>query len=88
MSTNGGATWTLRALPAGGSPVTSVAFSDAHHGWAVGPADTIDVTTNGGVTWTRTTPAGVTAAFDAIAAATSAPLVCVLTRRRSSPRRA
>ncbi len=79
VSTNGGATWTLRALPAGGSPVTSVAFSDAHHGWAVGPADTIDVTTNGGVTWTRTTPAGVTAAFDAIAAATSAPLVCVLT---------
>ena len=76
LSTNGGATWTLRALPAGGSPVRSVVFSDAHHGWAVGPADTIDVTTNGGVTWKAVTQTG---AFDAIAAATSVPLVCALT---------
>ncbi len=54
----------------------SVVFSDAHHGWAMGPANTIDVTTNGGVTWKAVTQTG---AFDAIAAATSAPLVCVLT---------
>ena len=59
----------------GGAPVQAVAFSDANHGWAVGPADTIDVTSNGGTTWQAV---NVTGNFDAIAAATSARLVCAL----------
>lgn len=74
VSIDGGATWTQRALP-GGAPVQAVAFSDANHGWAVGPADTIDVTSNGGTTWQAV---NVTGNFDAIAAATSARLVCAL----------
>jgi hypothetical protein len=76
VSTNGGATWTRRALPGGAQKaVRAVAFSDALHGWAVGAAGQIDVTTNGGVTWKATPEIGT---FTAVAAATSAPLVCVL----------
>jgi len=77
VSTNGGASWTLRSLPAGGSPVTAVAFSDAHHGWALDTTDgVIDETTDGGVTWTADPQTGT---FAALAAASAAPLVCVLT---------
>ncbi len=60
-----------RAAP----PVTDVAFSDATHGWAIGPADVVDETTNGGATWTKSAQTG---AFDAIAAAAGASLVCAL----------
>jgi len=76
VSTNGGATWTLRSLP-GGLAVRAVAFSDARHGWAVGPAATIDLTTDGGVTWKRASPAPV-GTFAAVAAARSAQLVCAI----------
>lgn len=76
LSTDGGATWTLRPLPSGGSPVVAIAFSDALHGWAVGPAGTIDVTSNGGVTWKR---AVVNGTFAAVAAARSgSPLICAI----------
>jgi hypothetical protein len=41
------------------SGLTGVSFSDASHGWAVGAAGTILVTTNGGDTWaSQTAPAG------------------------------
>jgi hypothetical protein len=74
VSTDGGAHWKLRSLPVGGYPATDVAFSDATHGWAVA-AGAIDETTDGGLTWTRSTATG---AFDAIAAATDDSLVCAL----------
>jgi len=76
VSTNGGATWTLRPLP-GGLAVRAVAFSDARHGWAVGPAATIDVTSDGGLTWKRAAPAPA-GTFAAVAAATSGQLVCAI----------
>jgi hypothetical protein len=59
--------------------VTEVAFSDATHGWALGPGDVIDETTDGGAIWTAVTQSAASDAFDAIAAATGAPLVCALT---------
>ncbi len=39
-------------------PVQAVAFSNASHGWAVGPTDQIDVTTDGGATWKSADGAG------------------------------
>jgi photosystem II stability/assembly factor-like uncharacterized protein len=76
VSTNGGATWTRRALPGGASQaVQAVAFSDASHGWAVGATGQIDFTTNGGATWQAAPQSGT---FTAVAAATTAQLVCAL----------
>jgi photosystem II stability/assembly factor-like uncharacterized protein len=75
VSTDGGATWAHRSLP--DAPVTSVAFSDATHGWAVGPPDHFDATTDGGATWQAVTmPSGDTDTLEAIAADPS--VVCAL----------
>ena len=57
-TTNGGATWTSRTLPAGVVPV-SIAFGDATHGWLVGvtydasynETGYIYGTNDGGATW-------------------------------------
>jgi hypothetical protein len=75
ISTDGGAHWKLRTVPAGESPVTDIAFSDATHGWAAGAADVIE-TTDGGATWQVVPQTGVS---DAVAAAPDASLVCALT---------
>ena len=49
-TTNGGATWNPQSA-SGVSGLTSVAFANASHGWAVGWGGTILATTDGGATW-------------------------------------
>ncbi|HEX8384899.1 MAG TPA: hypothetical protein VF576_01890, partial [Rubricoccaceae bacterium] len=50
-STDGGATWVQRDVPAGGfAPLNGVFFLDATHGWAFGNENVR--TTDGGATWT------------------------------------
>jgi photosystem II stability/assembly factor-like uncharacterized protein len=48
---DGGAHWTTQLAKAA-SPLTSVAFPDARHGWAVGGGGLILATADGGATWT------------------------------------
>jgi photosystem II stability/assembly factor-like uncharacterized protein len=59
VSSNGGATWTQQALPAG-TPVQAVAFNDANHSWAVGAGGIIIATSNGGTTWDVPQASGTT----------------------------
>jgi hypothetical protein len=79
ISTDGGATWAQRTLP--DWPVQSVAFSDSTHGYAVGPPNNFDETSDGGVTWQSVAslptlnPADT---FEAVATARSGALVSVL----------
>ena len=79
ISTDGGATWAQRTLP--DWPVQSVAFSDATHGYAVGPPNNLDETSDGGATW-QTIPSLPSMdpldTFEAVAAARSGTLVSVL----------
>ena len=82
MSTDGGATWVQRKLP--DWPVQSVAFSDATHGWAVGPPNNFDATTDGGATWQAVSSLPTlnpTDTFEAVAAARTGALVSVLGQR-------
>jgi photosystem II stability/assembly factor-like uncharacterized protein len=51
---DGGATWTEQ-YPAGGAELSAVSFSDPQNGWAVGFANQVLRTTNGGQTWTPQT---------------------------------
>jgi len=80
ISTDGGATWAQRTLP--DWPVRSVAFSDATHGYAVGPPNHFDETSDGGATW-QSVPSLPTLdpadTFEAVAA--SGALVTVLGRQ-------
>jgi photosystem II stability/assembly factor-like uncharacterized protein len=79
ISTDGGATWAQRKLP--DWPVQSVAFSDSTHGYAVGPPNYFDETSDGGATW-QSVPSLPTLNpadhFEAVAAAQSGALVSVL----------
>jgi photosystem II stability/assembly factor-like uncharacterized protein len=79
ISTDGGATWAQRTLP--DWPVQSVAFSDSAHGYAVGPPNNFDETSDGGSTW-QSVPSLPTLnpadTFQAVAAARSRALVSVL----------
>ena len=82
VSTDGGATWVQRKLPAW--PVQSVAFSDATHGWAVGPPNNFDATTDGGATWQAVSSLPTlnpTDTFEAVAASRTGALVSVLGQR-------
>lgn len=97
-STDAGATWRRRRLPAGGSPPLTVAAWDAANAWVIslGPGSTADTgaptdvihlvvhrTTDGGTTWTASTVPGNFAAHAPI-------LIFVDTRRGyliSSPER-
>ena len=57
VSTDGGATWTQRAPPAGTAPMRAVTFASTSDGWAVGADGTILLTSDGGATWSApTTP--------------------------------
>jgi photosystem II stability/assembly factor-like uncharacterized protein len=49
-TTDGGAHWRMQPSVTPG-PLSDVAFPDARHGWAVGPAGTIIATADGGRTW-------------------------------------
>jgi photosystem II stability/assembly factor-like uncharacterized protein len=79
ISTDGGVTWARRTLP--DWPVRSVAFSDSTHGYAVGPPNNFDETSDGGSTW-RSVPSlpslNPADTFEAVAAARSGALVSVL----------
>jgi photosystem II stability/assembly factor-like uncharacterized protein len=50
-SKDGGATWDAVAVPGNGSNLTSITFTDAQHGWAVGGNGLIIRTTDGGNSW-------------------------------------
>jgi photosystem II stability/assembly factor-like uncharacterized protein len=50
VSQDAGATWSAHNGP-GGQAFTTVAFSDASHGWAGGPAGFLMRTADGGATW-------------------------------------
>jgi photosystem II stability/assembly factor-like uncharacterized protein len=49
ITTNGGRSWTYRSLP----NVTSLYFTDAKTGWAVGRNSTLLKTTDGGMEWSK-----------------------------------
>ena len=68
-TTDGGATWTAQAAPAGlTAHLRAVAFPSATAGFAVGDDATILATTDGGATWTaQAAPAGLTAHLRAVA---------------------
>ena len=65
-TTDGGAVWTLQAVPApsGFGELSTIAFSNAHDGWAAGEVNNDPIlvaTTDGGAIWIgQTLPAGVT----------------------------
>jgi photosystem II stability/assembly factor-like uncharacterized protein len=73
-TTNGGTTWTRvgqKLWPLfWGANLTDVVFSDATHGWAVGPngvGDTYVIhTTDGGATWTKQLIPNYVASLDAL----------------------
>lgn len=50
-SVDGGSTWSAVDLPGNGSPLTSLSFPDARHGWAVGGDGLIVRTKDGGASW-------------------------------------
>jgi hypothetical protein len=60
---DGGGTWTEQ-YPGGGAELSAVSFSDFQNGWAVGFANVVLHTDNGGQTWTpQTIPAPPLTAF-------------------------
>lgn len=64
LTTDGGATWTIRTSTDSGVSVNlrAVSFVDASKGWAVGDGATIIATSDGGKTWKpQAPPAGLTA---------------------------
>jgi photosystem II stability/assembly factor-like uncharacterized protein len=67
-TTDGGLNWTEQ-YPAGGAELSAVSFSDAQNGWAVGFANLVLHTSDGGQTWTpQTIPAPPLTAFLGVSA--------------------
>jgi photosystem II stability/assembly factor-like uncharacterized protein len=58
-SSDGGASWSIQAIPLATGSLNAIAFVDTRTGWAVGEGGAILNTANGGQTWNQQT-SGVT----------------------------
>ena len=69
FSNNGGETWTMQQVGAGkltANDLYAIWFADNQHGMAVGQADTVLVTSDGGTTWATGTATGAGAILYAV----------------------